>query len=188
VSVSPLTYRAVDVFDHPGLYLVPLDRPQARSAAGKTLEPLAMRHGRGRLAPTDRRSRGLHRYCSSCTHETEHVVWTSDGRGSIPSIRWPAAEPTADSTICLDCGQWRAASLRPSPPAWSEWPRTRIATRTLADTVAPADTADDWASESAAENEGMPPKLERGLHRRSARLRRLRAVPHSRNGGVKRPR
>jgi hypothetical protein len=185
VSVAPLPRGAVDSFDHPGLFLVPLDRPRAPLAA-KTVDSPVMRHGGGRVAPNDRHKRGLHRYCSGCANETEHVVWAREGQGSIPSIRWPGAEPAAGTTICLNCGQRRGGGPRPSPPAWSEWPRTRIATRPLAAVVALADTANDWASETAAENEGMPPKPEPGLQTRNTRVRRLRLVARSHNGGVKR--
>jgi hypothetical protein len=178
VSALALTPVAVDSFDHPGLFMVRLSRPRAMPAATKTLEPLAQkRAGRGRVAPTDRHKLGLHRYCTGCTRETEHVAWTADGRGSIPSIRWPAAEPAAGTTICLNCGQWRAAASQPTAPAWSSWPRDPIAPRSPAVAANPADTADDRVSETAAENEGMPPKREpRPPPRRSARLRRVRAI------------
>jgi hypothetical protein len=141
VSALPLTRGAVDLFDHPRLFMVPLDRPRTMPAAAKTLAPPAMRRGRARVAPSARYQAGLHRYCSGCAHETEHVVWTADGRGSIPSIRWPTTEPAIGTTICLGCGQWRAASHRPSPPAWSSWPRSLIARRTLVLAVDSADTA-----------------------------------------------
>jgi hypothetical protein len=179
VSVLPLIRRAFDSFDHPGLFMVRLERPNAMPAVAKTLEPLAQRRpGRGRGAPTDRHKGGLHRYCSGCTRETEHVAWAADGRGSIPSIRWPAAQPAAGATICLNCGQWRAASSQPRPPAWSSWPSSRIAPPRLAVAADTADTADDWVSETAAENEGMPQKHEpRRLRRSSTPLRRVRAVP-----------
>jgi hypothetical protein len=177
VSALPVTCRAVDVFDHPGLFLVPLNRPRATSAAAETHEPPAIRPGRGRVAPTDRHKRGLQRYCSGCAHETEHVAWTADARGSTPSIRWPTTEPVPGSTICLNCGQWRAASLQPRPPGWSSWPRSRIATPRLAVAADSTDIADDWVSETAAENEGMPPRREpRRLRRSGARLSRARAV------------
>jgi hypothetical protein len=176
-SALPVTPRAVDVFDHPGLFVVPLDRPRAISAAAKTHEPPAIRPGRVRVAPTDRHKGGLHRYCSGCAQETEHVAWTADGRGSIPSIRWPTTEPAIGTTICLNCGQWRAASPQPRPPAWSSWPRSRIATPSLAVAADSADAADDRASETAAESEGMPPKREpRRPRRSSTRRRRVRAV------------
>src|SRR5438874_830345 len=110
VSALPVTRKAVDVFDHPGLFMVPFDRPRAMSAAAKTHEPPAMRPGRARVAPTDRHKGGLHRYCSGCAQETEHVAWADDGRGSTPSIRWGTTEPAIGTTICLNCGQWRAAS------------------------------------------------------------------------------
>jgi hypothetical protein len=173
VSALPLTRRAVDSFDHPGLFLVPLDRPRATFAAAKRDEPPAIRPGRGRVAPTDRYKSGLHRYCSGCAQETEHVAWAADGRGSTHPIRWPAARPAPGTTICLNCGQWRAASPQPRPPAWSSWPRSRIATPSLAVAADSTHTAEDWVPEAAAENEGMPPRREpRRLRRSSARLRR----------------
>ena len=169
--------EAVDLFDHPGLFIVPLDRPRAMSAAAKTHEPPAMRLRRARVAPTDRHKGGPHRYCSGCAHETEHVACAADGRGSIPSIRWPTTEPGISTTICLNCGQSRAESPQPRPPAWSSWPRSRIATPSLAVAADSTDTADDWVSETAAENEGMPPTREpQRLRRSNARLRRARAV------------
>src|SRR5947199_3981972 len=123
---SALTRRAVDSFDHSGLFMVRLDRPRAMPAAAKTLEPLALkRPGRGRVAPTDRHKGGLHRYCSGCAQETEHVAWVAHGRGSTPAIRWPTTKPAIGTTICLNCGQSRAASPQPSPRTWSSWLRSR---------------------------------------------------------------
>ena len=176
MSVSPLTRRAVDLYDHPGLFVVRLERPSGMPAVVTTLEPARPR-GRTRVAPTDGHKSGLNRYCSGCAHETEHVAWAREGRGSIPSIRWPAAELPSGTTICLNCGQWRAATSRPRPPAWSRWPRRRVTTRSLADAVDSAAEANDWVSETAAENEGMPPRREpRRPRRSSARLRRVRHV------------
>jgi hypothetical protein len=164
------------LFADPGLFMVRLDRLSAMPAASKTLEPLSRSPGRARVAPTDRRKGGLHRYCSGCAHETEHVVLAGDGRGSTPSIRWPATEPASGTTICLDCGQWRAVSSQPRPPAWSSWPRSRIATQSPALAADSGDTTDDWGSETAAANEGMMRKREsRRLRRSSARRRRVRA-------------
>jgi hypothetical protein len=177
MSALPVTRRAVDVFDHSGLFLVPLDRPRAISAAANTPEPPAMPPGRARVEPNDPQKSGLHRYCSGCAHETEHVAWAADGPGSIPSIRWPSSEPAIGTTICLNCGQGRAASAQPRPPAWSSWPRGRIATPSLAVAADSTNRADAWVSETAAENEGMPPRREPRRPRRSgARLRRARAV------------
>jgi hypothetical protein len=139
VSALPVTRR--DVFDHPGLFMVPLDRPRAMSAAAKTHEPPAMRPGRARVAPTDRHKGGLHRYCSGCAQEAKHVASAADGPGT-PSIRWPTTEPAIGTTICLNCGQWRAASPQPTPRTWSSWPRSRIATPSLAVAADSADTAE----------------------------------------------
>lgn len=178
MSALPVTRRAVDAFDHPGLSLVPLDRPRAMSAA-KRHEPPAIRPGRARVAPTARHKGGLHRYCSGCAHETEHVAWAADGRGSTPSIRWPTTEAAIGTTVCLNCGQWRAVCFQPRPPAWSNWPRNRIATPSLTVAADSTDTADDLVSESAAENEGMPPKRGPTRPLRSARLRRVPAAARS---------
>jgi hypothetical protein len=180
LSALPVARGAVDAFDHAGLFMVPLDRPRANSAAAKRHELPAMRPGRARVAPIARHKRGLHRYCSGCAKETAHVAWAADGRGSIPSIRWPSNKPASNTTMCLNCGQWRAASPEPSPPAWSIWPRTPTATRTLAVAPDSTDTADDWVSETAAENEGMPPRRQpRRLRGSSARLRRDRLRRHA---------
>jgi hypothetical protein len=175
VSVLSRTRRAADLFDSPRLFTVRLERSSAMPAATKRLESPAMRPKRARLGPTDGPKSGLHRYCSGCAHETEHVAWTADGLGSIPAIRWPTAVPAIGTTTCLNCGQWRAASSEARLPAWSSWPRSRIAARHLADAVDSADAADDWVSETRAENEGMPPKRESPRTRRSNRLRRVRA-------------
>jgi hypothetical protein len=139
VSVAHSTYGA-DLFDHPGLVLVPLDRQRPISGAAKTLEPPAMRPGGARVAPTDRHMGGLHRYCSGCAHETEHVAWTADGRGSVPSIRWPTAAPADGTTICLNCGQWRAASRQPALRTWSSRPRSRTARQAWPSTLTPRTT------------------------------------------------
>jgi hypothetical protein len=177
MSALPVTRRTVFVFDHPGLFIVPLERPRAISAAAKTHKPPVMRPGRARVAPTDHRHKGgLHRYCSGCAHETEHVAWTADGRGSIPSIRWPTTEPTIGTTICLNCGQWRPAISQIRPPSWSSWPRSTIATRSRSIAPDSADGADDLASEKAAENEGMSPRREPRRLRRSSARRRARAL------------
>jgi hypothetical protein len=176
VSVPVPTRGTVDSFDHVGLFMVPLNRPQAMCAVTRAVAPPAMRPGRGRVGPTETHKGGLRRHCSGCAGETEHVRSATDWRGSIPPIRWTVAEPASGTTFCLDCGQRRPANFRPSPPEWSEWPRTRIATPSLAaDTADSPDTSDDWVSETAAENEGMPPKGEPRLHRRSTRLRNVRA-------------
>jgi hypothetical protein len=171
-----MTRRAVDVFDHPGLFMVGLEGPRATLAIATTPDPAGRRSGRGRVAPTTRLKSGLHRYCSGCAHETEHVVWTADGPRSIPSIRWPAAKAPIGTTICMNCGQWRAASSQPRLAEWSSWPRTPVARRRPAVAVESADPADDWVSETRAENEGMPPKRESSRTRRSARLPRVPAT------------
>jgi hypothetical protein len=167
VSALPVTRRTVEVFDHPRLFVVPLARPRARCAAASTHEPSADRPGRARVAPTDRHKRGLRRHCSGCAQQTEHVAWAADGRGSSPSIRWPTTEPAPGTTICLTCGQWRATSSQPRPPAWSSWPGNRIATPSLV-VVAEPTHANDLVSEAAAENEGIPPKREPRPPRRSS--------------------
>lgn len=104
MSALPVTRRAVDVFDHPRLFMVPLARPRARSAAAKTHQPQVIRTGRARVAPTDRHKGGLRRYCLGCAPETELVAWAAFGRGSTHSIRWPTTEPATGTTICLNCG------------------------------------------------------------------------------------
>ena len=175
VTVPAQPRGAVGAFGHSGLFMVPLRRPSAIPAAAKTPAPPAMRPGRGRAAPAKRHKTGLRRYCSGCARETEHVL-SADRRGSIPSILWPAAKPASGTTICLDCGQWRAPNYRPSPPAWSEWPRTPIAPRRAANTVGTPDAAHDSVCETVAENEGMPPKREPHLRKRTTRLRRLSAA------------
>jgi hypothetical protein len=87
--------------------MVRLDGARAVPATANTLERPARRAERARAAPTDRHKRGLYRYCSGCARETEHIGSAQGGRGSIPSIRWPAAEPAAGTTTCMNCGQWR---------------------------------------------------------------------------------
>lgn len=146
VSVLPLTRRAVDSFDQPGLFMVLLDEPWAMSAAAKKHEPPAMMPRRGQVASPDRHKIGLHRYCSGCAQETEHVARAADEQVSIPEIRWPTTEPAIGTTTCLTCGQWRAAASRPSLPLWSSWPRSRTATASLAVT---ADSPAPWHPGSA---------------------------------------
>ena len=180
VECSALTRRAVDLFDQPGLFIVRLDQPKVVPAVEERLASLAHeRPGPPRVKPIPQQKSGLHRYCSGCAQETEQVAWSRHGQASIPSIRWPAAEPAGGTTICLNCGQWRAAASQPSAPAWSSWPRNLIAMRNLAITADTARAAADWVSEAAAENEGMPPKRERPSARRSARVRRVPAAARS---------
>jgi hypothetical protein len=71
---------------------------------------------RGRTEPLLRRAgeRGLHRYCSGCSGETEHVLCQGGEGANIPAIRWPAAITASGTTICVDCGQWRIAASLPS--------------------------------------------------------------------------
>jgi hypothetical protein len=166
---SALTRRAVGLFDQPGLFMVRLGHPKMVRVVEERLASLA------RVTPIPRPKSGLHRYCSGCAQETEHVTWSRDGPASIPSIRWPAAEVAAGTTICLSCGQWRAAASQPSPPAWSSWPRKLTAMRNLATADSIRATA-DGDSEAAAENEGMPPMREPPSVRRSARVRRVPAA------------
>jgi len=54
--------------------------------------------------------RGLHRYCCGCARETQHVLCRGGDGVSIPAIRWPAVKPASGTTICVDCGQWRATA------------------------------------------------------------------------------
>jgi hypothetical protein len=65
--------------------------------------------------------RGLHRYCSSCSQETEHVLCVDGPK--TPAIRRPSVEPASGTTMCVDCGQWRSPAARPDAPVWSFWPR-----------------------------------------------------------------
>ena len=102
--------------------------------------------------------RGLHRYCSGCSQETEHVLWPGDDGASIPAIRWPAAEAASGTTMCVDCGQWRAPASRPNAPAWSFWPRLPAEAGVV---LSVSKRVHESPLESAAENEGMPPLRER---------------------------
>ncbi len=166
MSARPNLKRA---FDHPGLFMVRLDRLRTMPAAEETLAlsghegPLRAR----RRGTVIRKQRARHRYCSTCARETEHAGFPGRGPANIPSIRWPAAERASGTTICLSCGQWRGAASEASPPAWSTWPRQPtppIARRSLAE--ADSDPLlEDEASEAAAENEGMPPRRERSSTR-----------------------
>jgi hypothetical protein len=168
----PVARRRVGVLEHPGLFVVTLAPPRGTSAAANRHEPRAMRPGRARVAPTDRYKGGLHRYCSGCTRETEHAAWAAGARGSTPSTRWPTTGPPIGTTICMNCGEWRAASPQPRPPAWSSWPRSPVATPSQAVTAYSSDSAGDQVYEISPDNEGMPPRGEPPRPRRSrARLR-----------------
>ncbi|HEY8791627.1 MAG TPA: hypothetical protein VIL96_01945 [Gaiellaceae bacterium] len=58
--------------------------------------------------------RGLHRHCSGCGRETEHVLFREGDGAGLPAIRWPAVKAASGTTICVDCGQWRAAARQPA--------------------------------------------------------------------------
>jgi hypothetical protein len=115
----------VDPSNTGGLFRVRLDRPRTslatRQRRAESL-PQQPAPARVRLSRTGVGS-AVRRYCSGCARETEHVLWPNRDPTSLPSIRWPVAEPAADSTVCQDCGQVRVAAFRPTPPAWSNWPR-----------------------------------------------------------------
>jgi hypothetical protein len=113
-------------------------------------DQLTARH----VEPPSRKAgeRGLHRYCSGCSQETEHVLW-NDGP-KTPAIRRPAVEPASGTTMCVDCGQWRGPASRPDASDWSFWPRTPVEALRALRVSKPAD---ERLLETAAENEGMPP-------------------------------
>jgi hypothetical protein len=96
--------------------------------------------------------RGLHRYCSGCSQETEHVL--CDDGPKTPGIRRPTVEPGPGTTMCVDCGQWRSPASRPDASDWSFLPRTPLEAGRALRVSKPAD---EGLLESAAENEGMPP-------------------------------
>jgi hypothetical protein len=177
VIASPITDVATVLRDDPGLFKVPLGAPPA-STAPKPHEPFAVVSGGARVGPIDRHNRGIHRHCSGCAEQTEHVVLALDGPGSTPAIRRPTADPAIGTTVCLRCGEWRAAGPRPRVPAWSTWPKRESAVLSAAVATARNDGADDWVSEVAAENEGMPPRSEaRRPRTTNDPLRRGVAVP-----------
>jgi len=129
-----------------GLFEIRLGGTPAAAAeqSARRVEPLFRQAG----------ERGLHRYCSGCSQETEHVLCRGDDDASIPAIRRPAAEPASGTTMCVDCGQWRAPASRPNAPAWSFWPRVPPGPGDVLSVSKPDHEA---PLESAAENEGMPP-------------------------------
>ena len=157
VSDLPVTPRAVDAFDHRRLFLIPLDRPRSSFAAGKPPKPPTVR---ARGVATRRQNGEGHRYCSGCAQDTEHVVSARGGPGRIPSIRWPADAPVGGTTICVNCGEPRAAGARGRPPSWSAWPRARTAPRHPAAAPRWRDASSDRDLEAAPENEGMPTQPE----------------------------
>jgi hypothetical protein len=156
----------VERFDHPGLFLIRLHEPSARSIS---LEEAVLAHprpGLGRAKPTRRQGeQRAYRYCSGCSRETEHVLWGGGWSTHIPSVETPVVEPASGTTICQACGQSRTAASRPMPLVWSSWPRKPdeiAASRNGRPTEAKSTAAfDDGAAEEAAENEGMPPMPER---------------------------
>jgi hypothetical protein len=163
---------------HPGLFMVQLNRRTATHGAEEVATVFAGQHRVRAPADSNRGQaidRTLHRYCSGCSRETDHLTWAGGGRSTIPSIQRPAAEPASDSTICLVCGQLRAPASRPSPLAWSSWPRkspelSERGNRPPTELGA-AVAFDDGASEAAAENEGVPSKPERRSTKVVARAR-----------------
>jgi hypothetical protein len=107
---------------------------------------------RGELPFRESREHVLHRYCSGCSQETEHVLCSDVA--NTPAIRRPAAEAASGTTVCVDCGQWRSPASRPDATAWSFWPR---APAEAGGVLSVSKAVDEGPLESAAENEGMPP-------------------------------
>src|SRR5205807_9832170 len=88
VECSALTRRAVDLFDQPALFMVRLGQPEVVPVVEERLASLAHEGpGPPPVKPIPRQKSGLHRYCSGCARETEHVGWSRHARASIPSIR-----------------------------------------------------------------------------------------------------
>lgn len=165
-----MTSGMVEGFDHPGLFMVRLYEPSvAPQEQGVVFAHPRPRRGRAELRPRQGEQRVFHRYCSGCSRETEHVRWPSGRPTNTPSLQWPALEPARGTTICQGCGEWRADVSRSRPVAWSSWPRKPeeiAASRNGGLTEAEySPTFDDGAAEEAAENEGMPPRLERSSMR-----------------------
>lgn len=108
---------------HPGLFTIKSNGPSVARSLEDTRTPV----GHTSTVPDRATSQEgpLRRYCPGCSRETEHGAWGAGGRANIPAIRWPEPEMASGTTICLDCGQWRAIASQPTPPAWSDWPRKR---------------------------------------------------------------
>lgn len=136
-----------------GLFEIRLGGRRTAGAAQDGNGDLQVAH---RVEPPFRQAgeRGLHRYCSGCSQETEHVLCRSNDGENTPAIRRPAPEAASGTTMCVDCGQWRAPASRPNAPAWSFWPRTPAEAGGVLSTSRPVR---EGPLESAAENEGMPP-------------------------------
>ena len=121
------------------------------------------------------RERGLRRFCRGCARETEHVL-SQDGGAGTPAIRRPAVKPASGTTICVDCGEWRAAASRPEGPVWSSWPRVQATARAVSNVsqTRSAGRVPESPLESAAENEGMPPLREPPRLRRRQPVRTMK--------------
>jgi hypothetical protein len=107
---------------------------------------------RGELPFREARERGLHRYCSGCSQETEHVLCSE--WANTPAIRRPAADAASGTTVCVDCGQWRSPASRPHATALSFWPRTPAEAGGV---LSVSKRVDEGQLQSAPENERMPP-------------------------------
>jgi hypothetical protein len=68
------------------------------------------RPARGRTRPAPTAETGLHRYCTSCSRETEHASWAMSGPATIPAIFRPIGDMRSGTTICQNCGEPRAAA------------------------------------------------------------------------------
>jgi hypothetical protein len=62
-----------------------------------------------RTRPDSAEPIGLHRYCTGCSRETEHLSWATGGPAKTPAIFRPVGVVVSGTTICLDCGEPRAA-------------------------------------------------------------------------------
>ena len=63
-----------------------------------------------RTRPDPAEQTGLHRYCTGCSRETEHVSWATGGPAKTPAIFRPAGDVASGTTICQECGELRAAA------------------------------------------------------------------------------
>ena len=115
-----MSTEAVVRSDHPGLFVVPVGG-RRRSDEQVTGASIDTRHvgprpqPRAGGAPRRQLGRALRRYCAGCSRVTTHGAYAIGAPPNAFQIHRLTAAPASGTTVCVDCGQWRARVLGVEP-------------------------------------------------------------------------